>query len=102
MTPSGMSSHGSNGRGLTVSTTGHLMVVETSDIGAAVERRSTVPLPVRLGGALWQTPITAVTSAHIAASRRSLVAITPPRTRQPLRGVYKSRAPRRTRNENLF
>src|ERR1700694_1192101 len=102
MTSSGMSSHGSNGRGLTVSTTGHLMVVATSDSGAAVDRRSTAPLLVRLGGALWYTTITAVTSAHNAASRRSLVAITPPRARQPLRGVYKSRTQRRTRNENLF
>src|ERR1700760_2116890 len=72
-----MSSHGSNGRGSTVSITGHLIVVDTSDIGAAVDRSSTLPLAPEPAGVVCQTTITAATSAHTADSTRSLATITP-------------------------
>src|SRR4029077_14042800 len=94
ITSSGMSSHGSNGRGLTVATTGHLIVVDTSDRGAAVDRSSTLPEPAGPPGLVCQTTITAATSAHSADRTRSLAAIKPPalwrlrrRTCPTLRGV---------------
>ena len=82
-----MSSHGSNGRGSTVSITGHLIVVDTSDIGAAVDRSSTPPAATGPAGLVCQTTITAATSAHSADSRRSLAAIKPPYVGPTLRGV---------------
>src|SRR5258705_8059373 len=73
-----MSSHGSNGRGLTVSITGHLIVVATSDRGAVVERNSTLPVATGPAGLVCQTMITAATSAHSADRTRSLAVIKPP------------------------
>src|SRR6476620_8686293 len=110
MTSIGMSWHASNGRGSTVSMTGHLMLVETSLMGAEVERRSTPSVPSLPVGLVCHTTITAATSAHIADSRRSLAAIKSPgrlrggaaRIGWPLRGVYKSRTDDRTGNENMF
>src|SRR5882757_4127673 len=86
MTSNGMSLHESNGVGSTVSMTGHLMVVDTSLMGADVDRSCTGPPSGLATGLVCQTTITAATSAHTADSRRSLAAITPPRARPPLRG----------------
>src|SRR5258705_9416518 len=97
-----MSLHASNGFGLTVSITGHLMVVETSLIGADVDRSCTDPLSGPATGLVCQTRITAATSAHTADSKRSLAAITLPRARRSLRGVYKSSTVARRRSRNMF
>src|SRR3954465_7465311 len=76
MTSYGVSLHASNGEGLTVSITGHLMVVETSLMGADVDRSCTAPLSGAATGLVCQTTITAATSAHIADSKRNSAAIT--------------------------
>ena len=110
MTSSGMSSHGSNGRGSTVSITGHLIVVDTSDRGAAVDRSSTLPLAAGPAGSVCQTTITAATSAHSADRTRSLATITPPavsaaqppNARPTLPGSVAVRRSRRTGNKNMF
>lgn len=54
-----------------------LFIVVAGSIGAAVDRNSTRPLPVTAGGALCHTKTAALDSAPSAASRRSLVSITP-------------------------
>ena len=100
-TSSGMSRHGSNGLGSTVSITGHLIVVVTWVIGTSVASSRAGPAPEPAGGAVCQTRITAATSADTAASRRALAPITPLQL-ESLPGVYKSAAAARTGNENMF
>ena len=111
MTSSGMSSHGSNGRGSTVSITGHLIVVDTSDSGAAVDRSSTLPLAAGPVGLVCQTTITAATSAHSADRTRSLATTYIPclfwrlsrRTLvRPSRECSRSATAARTGNKNMF
>jgi hypothetical protein len=101
MTSNGMSWQGSKGIGSVVATIGLFIVVGRS-IGAAVDRSCTFGMPTLAGGALCDTTAAAVTRAPSAASRRSLVTITPPPFGLPLRGVYKSQLGGHSGNENLF
>src|SRR6476469_1048933 len=110
MTSSGMSSHGSNGRGSTVSITGDVIVVDTSDRGAAVDRSSTLAPAAGPVRAVCQTTNIAATSAHSGDRTRSLATISPlpvlaaqpPNARPTLPGVYLSATATRTGNKNMF
>src|SRR5271156_6037352 len=72
-----MSWHGSNGLGSVRATTGDLIVVLGSSIGANVDRNCTLLVTLRLAGEDCHTTTTAVTSAHSPANSRNLVAMTP-------------------------
>ena len=78
MTSSGMSSHGTNGLGSTMSITGHLIVVVGLSIGTAVDRSCTLRVAARFAGADCTTTTTAATRAHSTANSRNLVAMAPP------------------------
>ena len=103
-----MSSHGSNGLGSTVSTTGHLIVVVGSSMGAAVERSCTLAVTLELAGEDCHTATTAVTSAHSTANSRNLVVhglvgmATPGCRFGTPAGSVPSVTSARTVNENLF
>src|SRR5262249_30450519 len=81
----------------------HLIVVVAIGSGAAVERSSTGPGDCTVSGPLWMTRITAVNSAPNPASRRILVAITPPRASSAPAGTIQvaTTAPDRKREHVL-